>query len=171
MKFGKSIVILLSGLLSACQCKNFDVVQIEFMDSQDKLLNCRQLEYALLDTEAKLTLAIKQGTRLDAYTQSPLCLLHTDFAIEKAKQNAEARLHYLNELYVRKRCAPSVEKLSQEAEVLDNSEEMHIHVEESNEHFDLDALQAQLESTMKKENSSTEIELPPSDKKLVKIPL
>ena len=97
-------VALLPFVLSSCTCNHEGIMDINFMEAQDKLLTCRQLEYAILDTEAKLQLAQKQSERIDIYSKTPLCIMDTDWAVERARQNANARINYLNSLKKQKGC-------------------------------------------------------------------
>jgi len=107
MHSSKFIAIVLAFFICGCQCNNNDIVRVNFMEHNDKLLNCRQLEYALLDTKAKLALIHKQYDRMDAYSENPLCIVNTEAAIQKSRQSAEARTLYLSNLYMKKGCSKS----------------------------------------------------------------
>lgn len=107
MNFRTAILVaLMSLVISGCQCTNKDIVEVEFMNQNDKLLNCRQLEYAILDTKAKLDLADKQARSIDIYSNTPLCIMNTDWAIQKSRKKAISRINYLTHLQKKRGCIP-----------------------------------------------------------------
>ena len=103
----KLMITLSLFFVTACACKNQDIVELKVVIPTDKYLNCthleRELNYAQFEIQANLSRMEVFAT----YSNNPTCIANAALQLQRAKNKAENRVLYIKSLMKQKNCDES----------------------------------------------------------------